>query len=195
MTATGSSPQATMDRPSGSTAALPRYPPRPGGQVHSMRSTGVMSPPSVGTRKVRIWYRGEVGGFEVLGDSAYGTGDALSALQQAGHSAVIKPMPLRPTVEGGGVSKTWIRYTIRPGRPERVAPQPSQPCGAAPRPGPDRLPAAARGPRARPDHPAVAVRAAWLARPAHPSPAAWTSSTNPCQHAAAYHHPAASQVV
>jgi len=44
------------------------------------------------------------GGFEVLGDSAYGTGDARNALEQGGHTAVIKPMPLRPAVkdvEGG----------------------------------------------------------------------------------------------
>jgi transposase len=39
--------------------------------------------------------------FEVLGDSAYGTGDARAALGQAGHTAVIKPVSLRPAVEGG----------------------------------------------------------------------------------------------
>jgi hypothetical protein len=38
---------------------------------------------------------------EVLGDSAYGTGDARAALNEAGHTAVIKPMPLRPAVPGG----------------------------------------------------------------------------------------------
>jgi transposase len=41
------------------------------------------------------------GGFEVLGDSAYGTGDARAALEHAGHTAIIKPAPLRPAVEGG----------------------------------------------------------------------------------------------
>jgi transposase len=40
-------------------------------------------------------------GFEVLGDSAYGTGDARAALIDAGHTAIIKPMPLRPAVTGG----------------------------------------------------------------------------------------------
>jgi transposase len=40
-------------------------------------------------------------GLEVLGDSAYGTGDARAALLDAGHTAVIKPAPLRPAVEGG----------------------------------------------------------------------------------------------
>ncbi|HEX5254126.1 MAG TPA: IS1182 family transposase [Mycobacterium sp.] len=37
----------------------------------------------------------------VLGDSAYGTGDARAALAEAGHRAVIKPLPLRPAVPGG----------------------------------------------------------------------------------------------
>jgi hypothetical protein len=40
-------------------------------------------------------------GLEVLGDSAYGTGDARAALAEAGHRAVIKPAPLRPAVPGG----------------------------------------------------------------------------------------------
>lgn len=38
---------------------------------------------------------------EVLADSAYGTGDALAAIEAAGHRAVIKPWPLRPTIPGG----------------------------------------------------------------------------------------------
>jgi IS5 family transposase len=38
---------------------------------------------------------------EVLADSAYGTGEALAALNEAGHDPVIKPWPLRPAVEGG----------------------------------------------------------------------------------------------
>jgi hypothetical protein len=42
-------------------------------------------------------------GLEVLADSAYGTGDARAALTDAGHTAVIKPPPLRPAVEGGFV--------------------------------------------------------------------------------------------
>jgi hypothetical protein len=37
----------------------------------------------------------------VLGDSAYGTGAARAALVDAGHTAVIKPIPLRTVVEGG----------------------------------------------------------------------------------------------
>jgi hypothetical protein len=41
------------------------------------------------------------GGLEVYGDSAYGTGDARAAYQDAGHDTVIKPGPLRPAVPGG----------------------------------------------------------------------------------------------
>jgi Transposase DDE domain/Transposase domain (DUF772) len=43
----------------------------------------------------------EAGEFEVLGDSAYGTGEARAALADAGHTAIIKPAPLRPAVAGG----------------------------------------------------------------------------------------------
>jgi hypothetical protein len=43
----------------------------------------------------------EPGRFDVLGDSAYGTGDARAALAEAGHTAIIKPGPLRPAVAGG----------------------------------------------------------------------------------------------
>jgi transposase len=43
----------------------------------------------------------EPGEFEVLGDSAYGTGDARAALAEAGHTAIIKPVPLRPAISGG----------------------------------------------------------------------------------------------
>jgi hypothetical protein len=39
--------------------------------------------------------------LEVLGDAAYGTGELLDTLQQAGHTALIKPWPLRPAVDGG----------------------------------------------------------------------------------------------
>jgi len=38
---------------------------------------------------------------EWYGDSAYGTGDLRKAVHEAGHSAVIKPGPLKPAVEGG----------------------------------------------------------------------------------------------
>jgi IS5 family transposase len=38
---------------------------------------------------------------EVLGDSAYGSGDMLERLDKAGRKATIKPWPTRPAVEGG----------------------------------------------------------------------------------------------
>jgi hypothetical protein len=38
---------------------------------------------------------------EVYGDSAYGTGDLRAALAEGGHTAVIKPKPLKPAVDGG----------------------------------------------------------------------------------------------
>jgi hypothetical protein len=40
-------------------------------------------------------------GFEVLGDTAYGTGEARSALTETGHTPIMKPAPLRPAVDGG----------------------------------------------------------------------------------------------
>ncbi|HEY4006673.1 MAG TPA: IS1182 family transposase [Pseudonocardia sp.] len=40
-------------------------------------------------------------GWEVLADSAYSTGDALEAIEAAGHTPIIKPWPLRPAVENG----------------------------------------------------------------------------------------------
>jgi transposase len=43
----------------------------------------------------------EGSGLQVLGDSAYGSGNALDDLQQAGHTPIIKPGPLRAAVEGG----------------------------------------------------------------------------------------------
>ena len=39
--------------------------------------------------------------LEVLADSAYGSGPARAILAEAGHTAVIKPIPLRPAVPGG----------------------------------------------------------------------------------------------
>jgi IS5 family transposase len=40
-------------------------------------------------------------GFQILADSAYGSGEMLAALALTGHTPVIKPWPLRPAVEGG----------------------------------------------------------------------------------------------
>jgi hypothetical protein len=43
----------------------------------------------------------EPGRLQVLADSAYGTGELLAALADAGHEAIIKPWPIRPPVPGG----------------------------------------------------------------------------------------------
>lgn len=43
----------------------------------------------------------EAGPRDVLGDSAYGTGDMRAELSGQGHTAIIKPFPLRPAVPGG----------------------------------------------------------------------------------------------
>jgi hypothetical protein len=40
-------------------------------------------------------------GLQVLADSAYGTGEMLAALTDAGHEPIIKPRPIRPPVPGG----------------------------------------------------------------------------------------------
>jgi IS5 family transposase len=41
------------------------------------------------------------GEIEVLGDTAYGTGEALADLDKRGYTPLVRPMPLRPAVEGG----------------------------------------------------------------------------------------------
>ena len=43
----------------------------------------------------------EPGELKVLGDAAYGSGEARAVLAEAGHTAIIKPAPLRPAVAGG----------------------------------------------------------------------------------------------
>lgn len=99
----------------------------------------------------------EPGELEVLGDSAYGTGQARAALTQAGHTAIIKPAPLRPAVPGGftlddftvdeaagtvtcpnGVTRTLTRHAPPPSAPPAAparyvkaapAPKTAGPCG------------------------------------------------------------------
>lgn len=48
---------------------------------------------------------------EVLADSAYGTGEMLHELDQAGHEPIIKPWPLRPAVPGGFTLDDFTRDT------------------------------------------------------------------------------------
>src|SRR5277367_1699869 len=51
---------------------------------------------------------GEDAAVRVLGDAAYGTGATRAALAAAGHTAVIKPMPLRTPVPGGFTSDDFV---------------------------------------------------------------------------------------
>lgn len=51
---------------------------------------------------------GEGDRIQVLGDSAYGSGSMLEALENAGHEAVVKPKPLRPAVAGGYVLDDFV---------------------------------------------------------------------------------------
>ena len=44
---------------------------------------------------------GEDGPLDVLADSAYGTGQALNQLDQAGHRPLVKPWPVTPAIPGG----------------------------------------------------------------------------------------------
>jgi hypothetical protein len=44
---------------------------------------------------------GEEPGLQILGDGAYGSGETLAALGQAGHHRVIKPWPIPTAIAGG----------------------------------------------------------------------------------------------
>ena len=111
----------------------------------------------------------------VYGDSAYGTGDLRAALGEAGHTAVIKPRPLKPAVEGGftlddfTVDETAGTVTCpaaSPGRSPPAARSPSAPHAAAARCAPGAPPQAGRALILHP-HDALlrAARADWAARP------------------------------
>jgi hypothetical protein len=77
------------------------------------------------------------GELEVLGDSAYGTGDARAALAQNKHTAVIKPRPLRPAVSGGftidefTVNETSGTVTCLNGLTKHITPKRAVVFGAA----------------------------------------------------------------
>jgi hypothetical protein len=74
---------------------------------------------------------------EVFGDSAYGTGDLRAALDEAGHTAVIKPKPLKPAVEGGftlddfGVDESAGTVTCPAGITRRITARRTVTFGAA----------------------------------------------------------------
>jgi len=58
---------------------------------------------------------------EVLADSAYGTGQALAALEEAVQQPLVKPWPVTPTIPGGfGIDNFTVdeaagTATFRPG--------------------------------------------------------------------------------
>jgi hypothetical protein len=61
-----------------------------------------LSPGNTGDAEAApVLLEGEPAGTEVLGDSAYGSGELRRHLEQNEMTAVIKPMPLRSAVEGG----------------------------------------------------------------------------------------------
>lgn len=102
-----------------------------------------------GTRLIE----GEDAGLQVLGDGAYGSGDALAALREAGHQAMVKPFPI--SAAGGSAG------TISPST-NRLAPPPAPPVTPSPSPPsamPSSVPAAPparcarRAPPARTDAP------------------------------------------
>ena len=75
--------------------------------------------------------------LSVLGDSAYGSGEARATLADAGHHAVIKPIPLRPAVPGGFTADDFTidtaarTVTCPNGLTRRIAPAGSATFGAA----------------------------------------------------------------
>ena len=111
---------------------------------------------------------GEEGTLTVLGDAAYGTGEAPPLLRDAGHAAVIKPPPLKQVIPAASPSTTSPSTSrpaplpARPGTPSPWAPRtPTEPgwpssracaraarcAGGAP---PPRPPGPVRPPPARP---------------------------------------------
>lgn len=113
---------------------------------------------------------------EVLGDSAYGTGEALDALDTAGHTAIIKPWPLRPAIPGGftiedfTVDETAGRVTCPNGLTRNISAKRKVTFGAgcAGCPLRDRCTTAARG-RKLDLHPHEAVQRAHRARATDPA--------------------------
>jgi Transposase DDE domain/Transposase domain (DUF772) len=80
---------------------------------------------------------GEDAGLEVLGDTAYGSGQAREELAAAGHTAIIRPGPLRPAVPGGftiddfTVDETAGTVTCPNGLTRRITPRREVTFGAA----------------------------------------------------------------
>ena len=111
------------------------------------------------------------------GDTAYGTGDLRAAISQAGHTAVIKPGPLKPPAGGGFTAgdftagETAGTVTCPAGLTRRITARRSVTFGAACRGCPLRARCTtAKTGRTLPLHPHDAIlraaRATWAAHPA-----------------------------
>jgi hypothetical protein len=116
-------------------------------------------------------------GCQWYGDSAYGTGDLREAISAAGHTAVIKPWPLQPAVEGGfttddfTVDETAGTVTCPAGMTRRITAHRYAVFGAACRACPLRsrctIAKDGRTLRLHPQDATLrAARAAWAAQPA-----------------------------
>ena len=109
----------------------------------------------------------------VLADSAYGTGELLDTLEQAGHTAIIKPWPLRPAVDGGftldefTVDEAAGMVTCPNGLTARIT-RTRRPVRHPPDAGAHQLPAGQPGRRRRRGRPRRRGRGA-ARRPAHPA--------------------------
>ena len=69
---------------------------------------------------------------EVLADSAYGSGAARATLAEAGHTAIIKPIPLRAPVPGGFTADDFtIDHTTRTATCPAGVARPISPSGTA----------------------------------------------------------------
>jgi IS5 family transposase len=65
-------------------------------------TAGALTPANVSDAKTALeLVAAEPGGLEILGDSAYGSGETRAHLRERGHRQLIKPIPLRRSIPGG----------------------------------------------------------------------------------------------
>src|SRR4051812_2497467 len=116
------------------------------------------------------------GPVQVFGDSAYGTGEALAALDTAGHTAVIKPWPLHPAVPGGFTAEDFtvdeaagtapgLRGARGPRRARRAGAGARARAARPPAPAPPRARAGRARPAPRTGAPPRAAAARWARGP------------------------------
>jgi IS5 family transposase len=78
-------------------------------------TAGALTPANVSDAKTALeLVAEEPGGLEILGDSAYGSGDTRAELRAGGHRQLIKPIPLQRAVPGGFSRDDFtIDYALR----------------------------------------------------------------------------------